>query len=280
LSNSLQILTASVHHEAVASLHAEWMPQKDGCCGPFWGAIAVRAVAKPLVLQDLDPDSMAVHARTSLDRGDPYESLPPGARPRTDYRLELPFAEEPHLSGTSARALADGMAKLAQGAADVLPVAGPWTAHSVRILMEASTRAAPQCVLIANWATKHLWSSRPPAQVVLGYLMGAEVERSASEWDVGHFVNLAGLVVGQDRAMVVVRDSYRVLGWDGYHLQPLEAVADALNRDDGKEGGVLVAVNPEASQTLRAALMDAEFELHHWDNGTPYEQDAPGLQSQ
>ena len=43
-------------------------------------------------------------------------------------------------------------------------------------------------------------------------------------------------------AYLIVRDPYPTFGWDGYHLQPAEAIANALRRDDGAEGGVLLFV--------------------------------------
>lgn len=250
-------------------LQARWMPQKDGCCGPFWGAIALHALGRTShVGEALDPDLVAVHAGTRLSAEDPYTSLPPGAQPRTDYRLDLPITTESAASGTSARRLAAAIHALGDGVAEVLPVAGPWSAHSVETLTECVRASAPGAVVLANWRTGPLWASRPPAEVIVGYLAGRKVKAPASEWDVGHFVNLSGTVRSAGRTMVVVRDSYPVLGFDGCHLQPVEAVAAALARGDGKEGGVLAVAPPAECEPLREALAGS-FQLRGWDNGTP-----------
>ncbi|TMQ03893.1 MAG: hypothetical protein E6J90_52655 [Deltaproteobacteria bacterium] len=61
--------------------------------------------------------------------------------------------------------------------------------------------------------------------------------------------------------LVLVHDSYPTLGWNGRHLQPARLVAAALERGDGREGGIL-AVAP--SDELRAVA----GEVGLWDNGT------------
>jgi hypothetical protein len=67
---------------------------------------------------------------------------------------------------------------------------------------------------------------------------------------------------------VIVRDTYRQLGWDGYHLQPAGAMAAALSRGDGKEGGVLCICEAAAAGTLAGELAGVGFDLRHWDNGS------------
>jgi hypothetical protein len=46
-------------------------------------------------------------------------------------------------------------------------------------------------------------------------------------------------------------------------------VAAALERGDGREGGVLCICAAAAEEELRGRLAAAGFELRHWDNGTP-----------
>jgi hypothetical protein len=67
---------------------------------------------------------------------------------------------------------------------------------------------------------------------------------------------------------VSVHDSYPSFGWHGRHLQPPRAVAAALERGDGREGGVLV-VTPAARAADAEALARAiGLEVRFWDNGT------------
>jgi hypothetical protein len=260
--------------DLIGGLQTSWMPQKDGCCGPFWGAIALRAFGiERFEDEAVDQDLLAVQSGTTLDdEGDPYEALPPRSEPRLDYRLPLPVADHPAASGTSAHAVADGIERVGEGQVSVLPVAGPWTPESVEALLDTVAEVTPDAVLIANWATRHLWGSHPTPQALLAHLAGRDdVGGPPAEWDVGHFANLVGLLRGPGRSFVVVRDSYPSLGWEGHHLQPPTAAAAALRRGDGKEGGVLVALRAQAGDEMERRLEERGFELRHWNNGTPYE---------
>jgi hypothetical protein len=46
-------------------------------------------------------------------------------------------------------------------------------------------------------------------------------------------------------------------------------VAAALERGDGSEGGVLCVCEACAAEALAGRLGAADFELRHWENGTP-----------
>lgn len=270
---SRQLRPELIGTQLIGDLQASFMPQKDGCCGPFWGAIALRALdIERFGSEVVDQDLLAVHSGTTLDdKGDPYDALPPRTEPRLDYRLPLPVADHSAASGTSAHGVADGIERVGGGQVSVLPVAGPWTAESVELLLDVVAKVAPDAVLIANWATRHLWGSHPTPQVVLAHVAGQDVESPPAEWDVGHFANLVALLNGPGGSFVVVRDSYPVLGWEGHHLQPPTVAAAALRRGDGKEGGVLVVVRVSAGNEMKRRLAGKGFELRHWDNGTPYE---------
>ena len=252
----------------LAALHAEKMPQKDQLCGAFWGALALTAAG-----HRADQDEVALRAGTSLATGDPSEWLPPGASPRTDYRLGIPVAEDEPSSGTSASGVARAVEEISRGALAVVPVAGPWSAETVLSLLETVSSSLPTgealgCTLVANLRTGHLWGSRPGPAALLDYLAGRPVEPPAPDWDCGHFVGIAGSVAGPGGSLVVVRDTYRQLGWDGYHLQPAGALAAALARGDGKGGGVLCVCEAARAGPLGGKLGEAGFELRLWDNGS------------
>jgi hypothetical protein len=248
----------------LAGLHEKALPQKDQLCGPFWGALVLAATGRPA-----DQDEVALMAGTTLAEGDPAQWLPPGASPRTDYSRHIPVSPDGASAGTSAPGLARGIEELSRGALRVVPVAGPWTYETVVALVEISASEVPECTLIANLRTGHLWGSRPPARLLLDYLLGLEVEAPAPDWDCGHFVTVAAALRGPGGALLSLRDTYAQLGWGGYHLQPAGAFAAALERGDGNEGGVLCACEASAAETLSAKLEGAGFELRHWDNGTP-----------
>jgi hypothetical protein len=136
-------------------------------------------------------------------------------------------------------------------------------------LIETASESAPECVLIANLRTGRLWGSHAPARLLLDHLAGRTVEPPPPDWDCGHFLSVAACVRGPGGVLVALRDTYPQLGLGGYHLQPAGAMAAALERGDGLEGGVLCACDARAAEALATRLGEAGFELRHWDNGSP-----------
>ena len=247
-----------------ALLHERSIPQKDQLCGPFWGAL-ILATAGSAASQE----EVALRAGTTLAEGDPAGWLPPGASPRTDYTPTIPVAPEEASSGTSAKGVARSIEELSEGTLAVVPVAGPWGAETVVSLVELCVSQAPECALVANLRTGRLWGSRPPARLLLDHLLGLPVAAPPPDWDCGHFLTIAACMSGPGGALIALRDTYPQLGWDGYHLQPAAAVAAALQRGDGREGGVLCVCEARSAETLTGRLGEVGFELRHWDNGTP-----------
>ena len=247
-----------------ALLHERAMPQKDQLCGAFWGSLILSAYGRAT-----GQEEVALRAGTVLAEGDPAGWLPPGATPRADYEATIPVADDDTSAGTSAKGVARSIEDLSGGMLAVVPVAGPWRADTVVSLVEISAATAPGCVLIANLRTGHLWGSHPPARLLLDHLLGRTVSPPPPDWDCGHFLTIAGCVDGPGGALIILRDTYPQLGWDGYHLQPAAAVAAALDRGDGQEGGVLCACEVQEAEALAGRLGEAAFVLHHWDNGSP-----------
>jgi hypothetical protein len=250
--------------DRIAPFHALELPQKDNLCGCFWAAIVLRASG----IDDVDQDRVAEVAGTVLPDDDPARHVPPGESPRRDYRVRLPTATDPAEGGTSAQALTRAIESLAGGRLAVVPVAGPWRAESVAGLVAVAADAAADATLVANVRTGPLWGSRPAPAALFAHLAGLQAEGPPADWDVGHFVNLVALVRGRGGSLLLVRDSYPSLGWQGYYFQPADAFARALERGDGHEGGVLCIVPAAGGDDLRASLSDAGYELRHWDNGT------------
>ena len=255
----------SVGPRPLAALHAQELPQKDNLCGCFWGALVLRAAGVP----DVDQDIVASEAGTLLPDGDPRTSVPPGETPRKDYRLDLPLAGDPAASGTSAGGLARAIERLSEGRLAVVPVAGPWNAESLVGLVELVADSSPETTLVANVCTGALWGSHARPSALLGVLDGERVEGPPADWDVGHYVNVHGVVRGRVGALVVVRDTYRSLGVDGHHLQPAAAFGASLVRADGPEGGILCIAPAREAERVRNRLTGEGFDLRLWDNGTP-----------
>ena len=226
--------------------------QKDYLCGPFHAARVLRDQGI-----DIDQDAVAFRAGTSVALDG---EVPPGATSYRDYRRELSQAQ-PARAGTPARGLAAAVQELSEGQLVCVPLSGQWTAEAVEGLFDLDAR------LIANLRTGLLWGSRPPVQMLLAALEGTEVpDPPPAEWDVGHFVELMQLVRGRGGSLVVVRDSYPSLGYNGMHLQPPAALAGALQRGDGRDGGVLAVVEPDRRMAVKDAAHRLGLKTEIWDN--------------
>jgi hypothetical protein len=254
--------------EAVVGLQRDALQQKDNLCGPFHAARVLREAGIVRWADDeLDQDLIALHSGTVLPEVEEGPQVPPGAVNVRDYRFDLPRAA-PAEAGTSAGGLADTIDDAAAGALRCVPLRGSWSAASVERLVEAAPDLGG-ARLLSNIDTARLWGSRPPLEALLAQLDGEPVETPpAPDWEVGHFVELARLIRGRAGSLVLVVDSYPSLGWMGRHVQPPAALAAALERSDGREGGVLVVAPPENTDDVTALAAELGLEVALWDNGT------------
>jgi hypothetical protein len=244
------------------------MQQRDNLCGPFHAAQILRdAGVGEWEDEPLDQDSVALHAGTVLPAQEIGPQVPPGAPNLRDYRYELPRVE-PAQAGTAPAGLAAAMETMSDGLLRCVPLRGSWDGEIVERLVEGA--ASLRARLLANVRSGKLWGSRPDVDALLAALDGRAVPGPPppADWDVGHFIELRSLVRGTGGALVVVRDSYPSLGWMGHHLQPPIAVARALTRGDGHEGGVLVVLAPERVGEIERLASELSLDTEMWDNGT------------
>jgi hypothetical protein len=213
--------------------------------------------------EPLDEDLLALRAQTLLPAAE--DSLPAGASSRRDYRYELPVVAAA-AAGTSAAALAGALEVAGGGDLRCVPLSGRWTGEAVARLVETASTAG--AYLLANLRTGRLWGSKPPLEALLAELRGQPIEGPPPDWDVGHFCELVLAVRGPVGSLVLVRDTYPTLGWHGHHLQPPRALAAALDRGDGREGGVLAVAPPSIAGEVEAAAVELGLEVAIWDNGT------------
>lgn len=239
--------------------------QRDNLCGPFHAARLLRdAGVSDWNGEPLDQDLVALHAGSALPDVEIGPQVPPGAENLRDYRFELPRVDHTR-SGTTLTGLVHAIEELSDGRLACVPLSGEWSASAVEELVPAAREAGAR--LIANLRTGHFWGSRPPLEALLAVLDGTEVsEPPPADWDAGHFVELAELVRGRRGSLVLVRDSYPSLGWGGAHLQPPSAVAAALNRGDGRDGGVLAVGGAERAAGIEPLAERLGIQVRMWDN--------------
>jgi hypothetical protein len=93
------------------------------------------------------------------------------------------------------------------------------------------------------------------------------------DWDVGHFTTLAGrfALSGANERYLLIRDSYRTFGQNGYHLQPESYIHRGLVRaDDERDGGMLLVTSAGERETVQSWLHDRNIITGLWNNGSPY----------
>jgi hypothetical protein len=93
-------------------------------------------------------------------------------------------------------------------------------------------------------------------------------------WGVGHFAGLAGLWrrPNGDRWLLLF-DTYKERGFDGYQPQPAELMRRGLVREDGRGGGALIVLPSERVAESAGAIRGLGIEPRMWSNGSPEPDD-------
>lgn len=249
---------------AVERARARERKQKDELCGAFCAAAAIEGITGRHITQDAIADAAA-----TVLSGGAVPAVPPGETSRVDYLGPLPIADDPETAGTSASGLVRAVQAVAGDDLAVVPLTGAWTADAAGLLLDLAHE--PDTAVILNVATRHLWPTHTNLLTVHAYLNGEAVDPGPSEWDVGHFILLLGSYIGSERRLAVCADTYPSLGAGGVHLQPLEALAAGMNRDDdpATSGGALVLTTVDRGDSVRERATSAGLDVRAWDNGTP-----------
>jgi hypothetical protein len=249
--------------------HALELPQRDELCGAFCGALALSTAGiEEHRGEPLDQDTVALAAGSVISAARDAGTLPHGEPGRRDYRVALPFIDDPDLSGTTAAGLKEAIERLSDGALAALPYTGPWDAVTLAGLFDLAAALAHPVTLVANIATRHLWGGRPRVTQLLDYLLDGVQDGPPPDWDVGHFVCVVGRVGGAGGSLYLLADTYPALGDGGVHVQPQERLAAALERRDMPAGGMLAVVASEDARALRAGAGARGLREGIWDNGT------------
>jgi hypothetical protein len=248
----------------IADTHRLAGQQHDNLCGAYWAAIFLRSRGF-----SHRPEQVAQLAGTVLPVGDPLACIPKGATPRQDYHLSLPITEQNDQAGTSVGGLMAAIEQLSAGAYCLIPIQAEWSTDRINAIMAVCENEDWHLMPLCNLRTNHLWGGQLSVSQAIAYLNGETVHPPAADWQVGHFLVLAGTVIGKERSLMLVCDTYPSLGWQGYHLQPAAAIAQALNRGDGYQGGILLFTSKQNKTAIGQELQAQRFTIEPWDNGSP-----------
>jgi hypothetical protein len=261
---TIQMLPGS---ELLLAEHSREMPQKNELCGAFWITLALRALASV----EVEQDHVGLAAGSILSTVQTKESLPPNDAGRADYVLELPRIDDSNITGTSPEGLVVATNELADSKLVAIPLRGEWTAEILENLLQSLVDHDQPTLLIANSATRFLWGGKSDPGSIFGFLSGQNVQGPVPDWNVGHYIGILGWMQGSKNKLAICADTYRSIGWQGMHFQPLARIADSLRRDDSEfSGGAFVVVSPSCEELVRNLATNLGLSCDLWDNGTPY----------
>jgi hypothetical protein len=237
----------------LAALAQAELPQKDGLAAAFCGLAALRAAG----LDVPDQDTVAVAAGTV--RGPVVR--PPGEAGRPEFRLPVPFVDDPAAAGTRVSRLAAAVGALSGGSLAAVPVTGEWTTETLFDLL-AGLWDVPRVAVIARIDGAELGAHDTPERALLDYLDTGVPPLWTSLWRPpgGHFVLVAGVRIGAEGTLLSVVDTYPSFGHNGIHDQPVEWVAAAL-----AGLGVLVVVDADQVAVTREVVRVAGLTPSFWD---------------
>lgn len=199
--------------------------------------------------------------------------------PRTWYGWPVRSSDHDVITGTSPTGTARAIAVASDGALVTLPV--PARTADGDVVLTPERFDALLDVIEANLET---WNVHPIANLEVDQLLDATsdayepaaltgpdpdaaIPREA--WGVGHFVGVGAFWRAADgRRWVLLLDTYKARGFDGYVPQPAEALRRAIVREDGREGGLLLVLPRSALEDARRGVADLGLEVRMWGNGS------------
>jgi len=102
-------------------------------------------------------------------------------------------------------------------------------------------------------------------------LAGADPESAIplERWGVGHFAGVGAIWrAGDGRRWLLLLDTYKARGFDGYVPMPATSLRRAIVREDGRDGGLLLVMRRDALDAARESIQDLGLEIRMWGNGS------------
>ncbi len=198
--------------------------------------------------------------------------------PHSWYRYPVRHSLDPAMSGTSPTGVARAIAVGTSGQLGSLPISArigdavQLTPERWAALLEllAAHVDAWRWHVVLNYESDLLLRPNDPAFTPGNLrLPNPETVIPHDDWHVGHFVGVAGLWRMDDGPWwLLLFDTYKERGFDGYQPQPAELMRRGLVRSDGRGGGLLVVVPRDAIDEAAAAIEGIGLCLTIWSNGS------------
>ncbi len=196
------------------------------------------------------------------------------------YRYPVRWSADPVESGTSPAGVARAIAVATAGSWVAVPVAARDEAGDVRLdedrwsrllaTLEARVEAW-RWHAIFNYESDHMLRPDDTRYTAANLAAPDVLDRVPRDaWGVGHFVGLAGLwrMGGDGQWWLLLLDTYKHRGFEGYQPQPAELMRRAMVRTDGREGGMLLVVPRERVAEAETLLAGIGIPERMWSNGS------------
>lgn len=201
------------------------------------------------------------------------------------YRFPVRSSADPVESGTSPTGVMRAVALGSSGQLTSLPIAARLDDGTVQLTDErwsalldalAANTEAWRWHAILNYETDRLLKPDAPtysADRLRTWRPGSRLP--LDDWGVGHFVGLAGLWrrAADGAWWLLLFDTYKERGFDGYEAQPASLMRDGLVRDDGRGGGLILIVPRETLTAISTAVTRLGLVPTSWSNGSPEPMD-------
>jgi hypothetical protein len=198
--------------------------------------------------------------------------------PMTWYGWPLRSSDDDAITGTSPTGVARAIALGSEGALVTLPL--PARSRDGEVLFSTARFDALLDLLEAHLTD---WRLHPIANLEVDQLLDATSDAyeptalagpdpasaiPLERWGVGHFVGIGAFWRSAGRRWVLMLDTYKARGFDGYVPMPAESLRRAVVREDGRDGGLLLVVERGSLAAAREAAERLGLEVRMWGNGS------------
>ena len=189
------------------------------------------------------------------------------------YRLPLPTSSDEAAIGTSAHGVVRAVEALSEGRLVALPFRAERWRRPRSPRRSSPAVGLARCRCCRSPTSPRSTSSARPFRLrigVFGHLLHGVPASHRRTGLAGWPLLLAGrMLSGPAAELVVVRDTYRAMGWRGHHVQTYQSLAAALERDGTGAGGLLL-ITTHRTRRRRPRRDGQGLGLINelWDNGS------------
>jgi hypothetical protein len=199
--------------------------------------------------------------------------------PKVWYRYPVQSSQDEEMLGTSPSGIARAIALGTQGALVSLPIParrGDGSIQLDEVVWHELLNLLALKIDVWNWhaiLNYQLTLTLNPAHLAYSkenlQLKDPTSVIPLDDWDAGHFVGVGGLWTGSNKPWLLLLDSAKNRGFNGYQPQPGELLRQGLIRRDGRGGGIHLILESGYLEKALRDLRALEIEFMMWSNGSP-----------